>query len=148
MDGAPLQGLDVDGQYLPVADQVQEGGEVVGTAAESRPAFDDEVRTGLDQDLLVSPQVERALERAIAEPRQGDRAAALPGALLPGVVVGPMEGVGGGDLVRPQRSQALGGDVRADLERDVAADQPSGAPAHARDRVSHGRSVRAALVLR
>ena len=88
MDGAPLQGLDVDGQYLPVADQVQQGGDVVGTAAEARPAFDDEVRTGLDQDLLVGPQVERALERAIAEPRQGDRAAAVPRALLPGVVVG------------------------------------------------------------
>ena len=60
--------LDVDREHLAVAEQVAERGEIEGAAAERRAGLDDQARSQLVQQLLVDPEVERALVRPHAEP--------------------------------------------------------------------------------
>ena len=60
--------VDVDRDDPPTAEQVEQGGEVEGAAAVKRPRLDEQVRTRLVDDLLVDPEVERALADTDAAP--------------------------------------------------------------------------------
>ena len=85
--GRPGRSSDVDRDDPAVAEQVTDAGQKARAAAEVRARLDDQVGSRLDEDLLVDPEVERALPHRLAE----------PGRLLPGglcLVVEPVEGVG------------------------------------------------------
>ena len=60
--------LHVDREHLAVSEQVAERGEIERAAAERGTGLDDQVRPELVEQLLIDPQVERALVGAHPEP--------------------------------------------------------------------------------
>ena len=75
--------VGIDSDDLAVAEQLAQTGEVQRATAEARAAFDDPVGPPLSDQLLVDSQIERAIERLIAEPGERDGMAAF----LPAPVV-------------------------------------------------------------
>src|SRR6476469_2995624 len=61
-------GLDVDRQHLARADEVADRREVERAPAAVRSGLDDQLGPGLEDDLLVDPEIERVLERLRTEP--------------------------------------------------------------------------------
>jgi GNAT superfamily N-acetyltransferase len=153
VDGQALGGRDVDGQDRAMPEQVHDRGEVQRAAAQVRPGLDDEVRARVDEDLLVRPQVERALERPVPEPRQVDRAAGLAAALVPALVVGAVERVGRCLFVLAQRSQVARRAIPTHGQRPpTEPGKPSSERAQAAtdggDGLDHRRSVAAGMLAR
>jgi hypothetical protein len=59
---------EVDGNHLPVAEEVADGGEEQSAAPEHGPGLQDEIRPEVEEQLLVDPQIKRALLGLDAEP--------------------------------------------------------------------------------
>src|SRR4029079_17633939 len=64
----PVRIIDVDRNDLSLVDQLTDARQEQRAAAAMGSCLDDHVRLGLDDDLLVVPEIGRPLEHAVAEP--------------------------------------------------------------------------------
>ena len=77
--------IHVDGQHLAFAQEVADRGQEQGAATLISPCFDNQLRPHLIEDLLVAPEVKRALEHPMAQPER------VSPRLLAALVVQPVE---------------------------------------------------------
>src|SRR5215211_598013 len=87
VSGSVMMVVDVDGEDLTGADQIQDAGQVVCAAALVGAGFDDEVRLEAIEQLLVDPQVQWAFPKLHTEP------GVVLASLVTGLVVKAVESV-------------------------------------------------------